>query len=482
MSPDLIILLPRLTTMVFVFAVGACVGSLTNVLVYRMPRGLGVVTPPSRCPWCGKVLTWRENIPIFGWLILRGRCRFCTAPISPEYPIVETIVASLFGGLYALWYVVPSGWAVAAWRPEWAMNGAAITWPAFVVLVILVGSLVAMTIIDARTFTIPLALTWTPALVALVFHVGHAVWMQAAHGDLHQMLPGQWRFADGTPWDSAKGWVWTIATPGPGGWRWIGAAIGGTVGLGCSLVLMRLGLIRRSFADYGEWERGELDRIADEHRAVADPAKAPPVPGGVGEGAGEGSAERQAEGPADDPAMWIRYPHARREMIKELAFLAPPAGLAMVGAWAAVALVTHFAGPWTYSATTGQAIAPAAAPLWLLVLSGVLLGYLIGGGVVWAVRIGGSLAFGKEAMGLGDVHLMAAVGACLGWADPTIAFFAAAFVGVGYAAGGLVMLRRVPRAMPYGPFLAIATMLVVVCKPAFEWGLSRLLGTPIDLP
>ena len=68
-------------------------------------------------------------------------------------------------------------------------------------------------------------------------------------------------------------------------------------------------------------------------------------------------------------------------------------------------------GHMQYSTFLGMWTSPSIAHLWLVVLSGVLLGYLIGGGIVWAVRILGSLAFGKEAMGLGDVHLMAAVGA-----------------------------------------------------------------------
>jgi leader peptidase (prepilin peptidase)/N-methyltransferase len=57
---------------VWVFMVGACVGSLVNVLVYRLPKGLPVIVPSSRCPKCDTKLTFRENIPILGWLILRG--------------------------------------------------------------------------------------------------------------------------------------------------------------------------------------------------------------------------------------------------------------------------------------------------------------------------------------------------------------------------------------------------------------------------
>ncbi|MEQ8770672.1 MAG: prepilin peptidase [Phycisphaerales bacterium] len=447
----LLTMMPLLTTLIFVIAVGACVGSLVNVLVYRLPRGEGVVIPSSRCPWCGRVLTWKENIPIFGWLILRGRCRFCTSPISPEYPIVESIVAVLFGVVFALWYVFPADavLGLGTLRPEWAINGAVATWPAFVVLAVLIGCLVAMTIIDARTFTIPLVLTWVPVVVALVFHVGHAAWAEIAHGAIQEIEPGRWQFTDGERWRSAPGWLWTLATPALTDWRAIGVAIGGTLGLGVSLVLLRFGLITHSFDDYDAWERDELARIeAARPKAAPDATEPPPIP----------------EDSPDDPAMWIMYPHARREMVKELAFLAAPAGLGYLGAMVAPKLAT------------------GAAPLWLTVLAGVLLGYLIGGAVVWAVRIGGSIAFGKEAMGLGDVHLMAAVGACLGWADSVIAFFGAAFVGLAYVVVGAVFARGMPRAMPYGPFLAVATVLVLLGKPALEAGLTRMFGTPVNLP
>ena len=78
-SPDMNILFaqwaPTLIGGVFVFMFGACVGSFLNVLVWRLPTGQSVVTPPSRCPICGHKLGWRENLPILGWFILRGAAR-----------------------------------------------------------------------------------------------------------------------------------------------------------------------------------------------------------------------------------------------------------------------------------------------------------------------------------------------------------------------------------------------------------------------
>jgi leader peptidase (prepilin peptidase)/N-methyltransferase len=181
------------------------------------------------------------------------------------------------------------------------------------------------------------------------------------------------------------------------------------------------------------------------------------------------------------PEMWVQYPHARREMMKELVFLAPAIGLAVGGAWVAQSL----AGPWTPGPTP---LSPGTfehqVPLWLSALSGSLLGYLIGGGVVWGIRILGSLGFGKEAMGLGDVHLMAAVGACVGWIDATLAFFLSAFVALGFWVIRALVWRKGEAQMPYGPYLAIATLLVTVAKPLVEWGLNRIAPAwaPFNLP
>ncbi len=77
---------------IYSFFVGACFGSFLNVCISRWPDGLSVVKPRSRCPNCGHQITAMENIPIFSWLVLRGRCRGCGNPISFQYPLVEIIV------------------------------------------------------------------------------------------------------------------------------------------------------------------------------------------------------------------------------------------------------------------------------------------------------------------------------------------------------------------------------------------------------
>jgi leader peptidase (prepilin peptidase) / N-methyltransferase len=76
--------------------VGACVGSFLNVCIYRWPEGLSVVRPRSRCPSCETPIRARDNIPVLGWLLLRGKCRECGARISIQYPLIELTTASLW--------------------------------------------------------------------------------------------------------------------------------------------------------------------------------------------------------------------------------------------------------------------------------------------------------------------------------------------------------------------------------------------------
>jgi leader peptidase (prepilin peptidase)/N-methyltransferase len=454
---QLLMFFSEATKLLFVLAFGACIGSLLNVLVYRLPLGLNVITPPSRCPSCETRLTWRENIPVFGWIRLLGKCRFCRSPISAEYPIVEAFVALLWAAVFLVCYgddrFLGINWD--AIRPEWAISnglygGLIHTWPILLVILTLFSCLVAMTLIDAKTCFIPLQLTVVPVVVALIAHPLNAWWVQTHMPGGH--LP-----------KTAPGWTWAAATPDPGagsqGWWWIGGSIGAVVGLAISNLLLSKGWIRRSFADYDVWEQEQLAKQA------AAEAAAPPD-----------AASKDDKDDSHPTDMWIQYPHARREVFKEIIFLAPCISLGLAGA----ALAARWVG--SVPTPTGMYAFAHPAPLWLAVLAGVLMGYLIGGGAVWAMRIFGTMAFGKEAIGLGDVHMMAAVGACLGWVDPVLAFFGAAFLGVAWWVVGLVFRGVGRRAMPFGPYLAMGTVLVWFCRPLMERLLSWMAHTDIHIP
>lgn len=95
--------------LVFVALLGLAVGSFLNVCIYRIPRRESLLRPPSRCTSCGRPLAWADNVPIVSWIVLRGRCRACRAPIPLMYPLVEAITAAAFVAAYILWGPTPLG-------------------------------------------------------------------------------------------------------------------------------------------------------------------------------------------------------------------------------------------------------------------------------------------------------------------------------------------------------------------------------------
>jgi leader peptidase (prepilin peptidase) / N-methyltransferase len=90
---------------ILTFGLGACIGSFLNVCIYRIPEGLSVVHPPSRCGACGKPIPFYNNIPILSWILLRGKAGCCGAPFSIRYPSIELLTGLLF---LASWMLLPT--------------------------------------------------------------------------------------------------------------------------------------------------------------------------------------------------------------------------------------------------------------------------------------------------------------------------------------------------------------------------------------
>ena len=99
-------------TLIVLALIGACIGSFLNVCIYRLPRRESLVWPASHCTSCGRTLSWYENVPIIGWLALRGRCRTCGERISIVYPIVEAVTAVIF----------VCGYLIYGWTPLLAVR------------------------------------------------------------------------------------------------------------------------------------------------------------------------------------------------------------------------------------------------------------------------------------------------------------------------------------------------------------------------
>jgi leader peptidase (prepilin peptidase)/N-methyltransferase len=135
--------------LVFPGLFGAVIGSFLNVVAFRLPRGESLVAPGSRCPGCDAPIRPWHNVPIVGWLALRGRCRDCRARISPRYPLVEALTAALYVGV-----ALRFGLDRDIWLP-----------------LILVTALVPIALIDLEHRVIPNRITGPAAVAGLVVAV-----------------------------------------------------------------------------------------------------------------------------------------------------------------------------------------------------------------------------------------------------------------------------------------------------------------------
>jgi len=382
---------------IFIFAFGCCIGSFLNVVIYRLPREKSLVTPGSFCPHCGKPIRFYDNVPLFSWIILRAKCRRCKGPISPRYLIVELLTGLIFLGLYLAYFQVDM-------RP--ILAGAKGGQLVYVLHITLLAAFIAASGIDLELWIIPLSICWLVTAVGLIGStIGGYIIQPGLIAD-YSLLP--------------------LASAKTGA-----LAVGGAVGLGISLLLLRAGWIKRSYESATAEQQG------------------PPA-------AAKGDIVASTPGAAGSPDD-TEFNH-RLEALKEIVFLFPIILCAII-AHAILARSGPLVGPWS------RLVAYPAVAGFL----GSLFGYFVGCAVVWATRILGTLGFGKEAMGLGDVHLMGAAGTVVGPLMVTIAFFIAPFFGLGWAL--FQMFFKKIRQIPYGPFLSLAVFTVMMFH---DWILGRI--------
>ncbi len=369
--------------LIFLIVVGACVGSFLNVLIYRLPRRQSIVFPGSRCPACGRGIKWYDNIPIVSWIALGGKCRWCQAPISPSYLVIEAVTAALVAGLYVCYFMLDTRKGAGDFSHGWVMFSAHAA--------LLCGLLVGL-MVDLKHWIVPLEVMWVCSILGIA-------------GATFRPHP----FMASVGADT------------------IGLSVGAGVGLIAGLLLVRWGFIQQSFLD-------------------ADDTPPPP-------------SETDHDNTQSIHSVAITSAHGvnpRKEVLRELLFLAP----AVVLGAGVVLLLRIVPGAGTaWGSLFDQQVHPRLAPH-LTGAGSALFGYLIGGFWIWGMRILGTLIFGKEAMGLGDAHLMGAVGAVTGWIVPSLVFFIAPFIGLTW--GLYLWGTRSQRELPYGPWLGTAALITMV--------------------
>jgi leader peptidase (prepilin peptidase) / N-methyltransferase len=160
----------------FFFLLGIVVGSFLNVCITRIPEDLSVVAPASRCPRCETPIKPYDNVPVFAWLWLRGKCRSCGLPISPMYPLVELVTGLLFVACYA----------------EFGITQTTVKWLIFTCLILV------LTVTDLRVRLLPDVVNW-PGFVAGLFlsavvppRDGTGAWLAASllHREAPRYVPG----------------------------------------------------------------------------------------------------------------------------------------------------------------------------------------------------------------------------------------------------------------------------------------------------
>jgi len=215
--------------------VGLCFGSFLNVCILRLPRDQSLLRPRSTCPHCKQLIAWRDNIPLFSWLWLRGKCRWCHAPISNQYPLIEALVGVLFGA------------AVLAYGISLDAAKAAV----FGTL------LLGIAITDARHYIIPDEFTWGGLVLGLLLALGNGV-----PGFLEALLGAAVGFALLWLVAMAGAWVFKEEAMGGGdikmmamvgsfvGWRGVLLTVFAGAALG-SLIFVPLSLKKKRLVPFG---------------------------------------------------------------------------------------------------------------------------------------------------------------------------------------------------------------------------------------
>jgi len=401
-----IVAVPDWIWFIFVFAFGCCIGSFLNVVIYRLPRDKSLITPPSACPACGKRIRFYDNIPLISWLLLGRKCRYCKAPVSPRYFVIELLTGSVFLGLFVLYFHIN--------LRDGAESFAGGGWFIYLLHITMLAAFIAASAIDLEYWVIPLSICWVVTAVGLIGSAVGVYVIDLALIRAYSLLP------------SASADTGALA-------------VGATIGLVISWVLLATGLVKRSYEsdDPEAW-----DRVVQEGHEAATKSpeqqqeSAPPL-----DPVGNKSPGATAV-PAGRTSDQVKH---RLESCREIIFLLPIIICSAAVCWI-IAERT-----WWINFSQLPVVAGLLGSLW---------GYFVGCGVVWGIRIFGTLAFGKEAMGLGDVHLMGAAGAVIGPLFVVVAFFIAPFFGLVWA--GFQMFFKKIRQIPYGPFLSLGILVVMI--------------------
>lgn len=402
---------------------GACLGSFLNVCIYRIPAGLSIVFPPSHCTKCKQRILWRNNIPIVSYLLLRGRCRACGAPYSPRYMLIELLTGVLFAWFCYVDVLTPIG-------VPWPL-----LWMHWLYHVVMVAGLIVASFIDLDHYEIPDAVT----LPMMVFGIGGAAVLSSV-----QLVPFLSAIPRAVHLLARSEQLWYAAGVGMGALLWAGWLIwfwrrrhhivpgaAEWVMLAVWLAFLVLHGAALGFALGGRPAPSWLTGIA---RLGGLWASVVGLLAGAGSIwlvrlAGNGFLRCKRRCAARRARRWrIARPHdprrGRRRARSQIGDRPPRI-------WAVILFGTKRITRW-------QKLGP-----WIA----------------------------KEAMGFGDVTLMAAIGAFLGW-EGSLWVFPVLSPVLALAVHFLQWLARGQRLIPFGPYLSLAALVAVLFWPSL-WAVTQ---------
>ena len=339
------------------FILGSMVGSFLNVCIYRMPRDLSVVHPPSHCPHCEYRIPWYLNMPLITWLVLRGKCAHCKAAISVRYFVVELITGLLF-------------------MATWLLVGPVSTGVAIAFATILSGFLVA-TLIDFEHFIIPDQITLGGIGAGLIFSLA----VPALH------------FADDRATSMER------------------SAIGAVVGLLLVYAVVRLGKLM-----FGKMhiKLPESAKLIFTETALVLPDESVPY---------EELFYRKSDS--------IRFHADRLELVDRC-----------------------YAG-------VHVRLSPNKLEIYQETFDPENIGHM--------EATCHSITLPREAMGLGDVKFMGAIGAFLGWQSTVFSLMVSSMIGAVIGVGLILIGRRDwSSRLPYGPYIALAAIIWMFMPTAWQ--------------
>jgi prepilin signal peptidase PulO-like enzyme (type II secretory pathway) len=460
--------LEALWWLLFFAALGLCIGSFLNAVIYRLPRNRSLRNPLwSFCPHCRKRIAWHDNLPIVSFILLRGRCRNCGVPISTRYVIVEAAMAIIVLMLIDAFFIgrTRTGLSPSAFG---LTDRLATDWPILAAHVILFACLLPMSVIDLEHYWVDIRFTNMAALCGFVLHT---FWTPRHSAEWVR------------PWD-ATGAVCLLAV----------------IAIGLSWIAMICLRDPPPDTDEGDFFDDAVLPAAETQPRSRRPPPSLASPSRAGGWLGVLLVTLLTAALWSDEAGWFNLKHtgrallplifffvlivrestvsraadrqiveaiheerhsARRMVLAEFMLLSP----AMIGGVIAylllknedVARQVHHALHADLG-FSGSVFFRHWSPL--TGLTTAASGFVIAGALGWAVRIVFTLVFGKEAFGSGDIHMMAATGCVAGWPVVVLGFFLTCGIAM---LGWLATLPfKRTRAVPLGPWLSLSFLTVVV--------------------